>query len=113
MNNQIEDYNNELIKNNTNIDIINYIKYIAINIYKTDIIFMDELLELITKNNISIHHNYLITFGVIKLTGGTTYLKDIIKSNNFIENKDFRLTDICESVSTHSGCTHKKNIVSI
>jgi hypothetical protein len=64
MNSQIDIYNKTFIENNENINIIDYIKYITTNIYKLNILFSDELLELIIKGEISIHYKYLVNLKI-------------------------------------------------
>ena len=103
---KIESYNKKLLEENKNIDIISYIKYVAKNIYVINISFMDDLLELIIKDDINIHHNKLVEFGILKLNRGTTDIKNIIKQNEFIENEDVRVRNVSESASS-GGCTHK------
>jgi len=88
---KIESYNKKLLEENKHIDIISYIKYVAKNIYVINISFMDDLLELIIKDEINIHHKQLVEFGILKLKGGTSELKIIIEQNTFIENEDFKL----------------------
>ena len=75
---KIESYNKKLLEENKNIDIISYIKYVAKNIYVIHISFMDDLLELIIKDEINIHHKQLVEFGIFNINYGTTNIKRII-----------------------------------
>jgi hypothetical protein len=90
----IEELNKYLISNNINITIIDYIKYVAINIYNINIQFMDTLLGLMVKNEICIEHKYLSDFGVVSNKNTTADINKLVKRNNFIENIDVRLCQV-------------------
>ena len=102
---KIESYNKKLLEENKNIDIISYIKYVARNIYAINISFMDDLLELIIKDEINIHHKQLVEFGILKLNSGTTDIKRFIEQNEFIENEDYLIRNVADQV--FSGTKYK------
>jgi hypothetical protein len=105
--NTIKDYNEYLISNDIKINIKDYIKWVAINIHKIDISFMNHLLELMTKDEINIHHRELITFEVCKASNGSADIKRLIDQfSEFKEDIDFRLCNVAES-APQGGCTHK------
>ena len=102
---KIEIYNKKLLEENKNIDIINYIKYVAKNIYAINISFMDNLLELIIKDEINIYHKQLVEFGILKLNRGTTDIKNLITQNEFIENEDYLVRNVSDQLI--SGTKYK------
>jgi hypothetical protein len=55
----IENYNYFLVSNKKNISIIDYVKHINKIKYNIDISFIDEFIELVSKNECCIHHNML------------------------------------------------------
>ena len=103
----IEEYNNYLVEKKTDVDIIEYIKKINTIEYNIDISFIDEFIKLIDKNICCIHHSMLQKYGVLKLKKGTCHVKDLLVQNEFIENKDFEITNVRELRS--QGGTHNKN----
>ena len=64
----IEEYNNYLIENESDIDIIEYIKEINKLISNIDISFIDDFIELVDIDNCCIHHSMLQKYGVSNLT---------------------------------------------
>ena len=95
----IEEYNNYLVENQVNINIIEYVKEINKLEFKIDISFIDEFIELVSKNECCIHHNMLQKYGIISLNKGTTDIKRILEQNDFIENDDFKLRNVADLVS--------------
>jgi hypothetical protein len=55
----IKEYNTYLINNQVNINIIDYVKEVNKIKYKIDIDFIDEFIELVSKNECCISHNML------------------------------------------------------
>jgi hypothetical protein len=102
----ILEYINYLIENQININIIDFVKEINKIKYNIDISFIDEFIELVSKDDCCIHHNMLEKYEVLKLNKGTTRVKELLEQNIFIENEDFRLSNVRESAS-NGGCTHK------
>ena len=90
------EYNKYLIENNLLPNIIDYVKEINKIKYKIDISFIDEFIELVDKDNCCIHHNMLQKYGIIKLTGGTSELRNLLKQYDLLENEDFELRNISE-----------------
>ena len=101
----IIEYINYLIENQININIIEFVKEINKLKYNIDILFIDEFIELVSKDECCIHHNMLQKYGIISLKKGSTDIKRILEQNEFDENEDFRLRNVAESKS--GGCTHK------
>ena len=94
--NTINDYINYLIENQINENIIDFVKEINKIKFKIDISFIDEFIELISKNECCIHHNMLKKYGILKLNKGTNDVKVILKQNNFIENEDYQIRKVPE-----------------
>ena len=63
----IEEYNDYLIKNKINVTILEYVNDINDIKYNIDIDFIDELLELVIKDECCIHHNMLVKYGMLSL----------------------------------------------
>lgn len=83
------DYNQSLIANQEVINLLDYVKQINKIKYQIDISFIDELLELITKDECCIHHNMLQKYGVLDTKNNTTgNIKQLLERNDFEENKD-------------------------
>jgi hypothetical protein len=101
----IEKFNNILVEDQHTINIIEYVKEINNLYYKIELDFIDEFIELVNKNDCCIHHEKLEKYGVLKLNKGTTRVKEMLEQNKFIENVEFRLSEIRESNS--GGSTHK------
>jgi uncharacterized protein YoxC len=102
----IPDYNKYLIESKTQIDIIEYVKTVNKIKYNINIDFIDEFIELVSRDECCIHHKMLQKYGIISLNKGTTDIKRILERNEFEENIDFRLRNVAESAPT-GGCTHK------
>ena len=92
----IEEYNTYLVENQVNINIIDYVKEVNKLEFKIDISFIDEFIELVSKNECCIHHNMLEKYGILSLKSGTSDIKRLLEQNNFIENKDFNLRNVAE-----------------
>ena len=92
----IEEYNTYLVENQININIIDFVKEINKLEFKIDISFIDEFIELVSKNECCIHHNMLQKYGISNLKGGTSDIKKILEQNEFIEKEDFDLRKVSE-----------------
>jgi hypothetical protein len=75
--------------------------------FKIKISFIDEFIELVSKNECCIHHNMLQTYGILSLKGITNDVKKMLDQNNFIEKKDFELRNVSQLRS--QGGTSNKN----
>ena len=60
----IEEYNNYLVKNKTNVDIIEYIKEINKLTFNIDINFIDDFINLVDSDTCCIYHSMLKKYGV-------------------------------------------------
>jgi len=92
----IEDYNAFLVQNQCQINIIEYVKKINEIKYKIDISFIDEFIELVSKNECCISHNMLQKYGISNIKGGSKDVKRILEQNEFEEKIDFELSNVAE-----------------
>jgi len=92
----IQKYNNYLIENKINIDIIAYVKEINKIKYNIDISFIDEFIELVNRDECCIHHDMLQKYGVCSLIGGTSDIKKMLDKNEMVENEDYNLRNVSE-----------------
>ena len=88
-----------------NINIIDYVKEVNKLEFKIDISFIDEFIELVSKNECCIYHNMLEKYEVLKLNKGTSDIKRLLDQNKFIENKEYLLRNVAEQFS--SGTKYK------
>lgn len=102
-----KEYNTWLIENKQNITIIDYVKQINKILYNIDINFLDEFIELVSKNECCIHHEMLEKYGIINFkSGGSKDVKKLLLQYNLEEIKDFRVGNVSVS-APKGGCTHK------
>ena len=92
----INEYNTYLVENQIQINIIDFVKEVNKLKYNIDISFIDEFIELVSKDECCIHHNMLEKYEIISLKSGTTDIKRLLKQNEFIENEDFNLRNVAE-----------------
>ena len=92
----IEAYNNYLVENQININIIEYVKEVNKIEYKIELNFIDDFIELVSKKECCIHHDMLIKYGVSSLKGTTNDIKKLLDQNNFLENKDYNLRNVSQ-----------------
>ena len=103
----IQEYINYLIENQININIINFVKEINTLKYNIDISFIDEFVELVSKNECCIHHKMLQKYDILTLKEGTHHIKRIFEQYEFEESIDFKLANLGEFNS--NGGRGKKN----
>jgi len=101
----IEEYNIYLVENQINVNIIDFVKEVNKLKYNIDISFIDEFIELVSKNECCIYHNMLQKYGIINLKGTTNDIKRILEQNDFIENEDYLLRNVAQQLS--SGTKYK------
>jgi len=101
-----EEYNKYLVDNNIDINIIDYVKEINKLIYKMDISFIDNFLNLVGKNEICIPHKYLIDYGIIT-EDKSSHIIRILNQFNPVENVDYNLADVGQ-VRKNRGSVIKK-----
>ena len=102
----IEEYNTYLVDNQVNVNIIDFVKEINKIKYNINILFIDEFIELVSKDECCIHHNMLEKYGIISLKNGSTNIKRLLEQNEFIENEDFNLLNV-EEVRKNRGSVIK------
>ena len=87
----IDEYNESLINEPKQINIIEYVKKVNALFNNIDIEFIDEFIELVSKNECCIHHNLLQKYGIISLNGTTNDIKKLLDQYEFENNKDYNL----------------------
>ena len=87
----IQEYNTYLIDNQYQINIIEYVKKNNEIKYKIDISFIDDFIELVSKDECCIHHDMLKKYKVLIMKGGCQDIKRLLEQNEFIENEDYEL----------------------
>ena len=102
----INEYNTYLVENQVNINIIDYVKEVNKIKYKIDISFIDEFIELVSKDNCCIHHNMLQKYEIISLNKGSSNIKRLLEQNEFIDKEDFDLLNV-EEVRPQGGTVIK------
>jgi hypothetical protein len=103
----VKEYNNHLVNNNIDINIINYVKEVNNLIYNIDISFIDNFLDLVEEDKICIPHEYLIKYGVITMENKSSHVLRVLNQFDPIENKDYRLTNVGQPVK-QGGIVIKK-----
>ena len=112
--NNYEEYNYYLITNNIQITIKDYIKYLAINIYNVNVSFMDDLISLLIKKEIHIHHSKLEEYGVITPENNSNNINRIIKRNGLEKERDWKIFATTQGVAKSGrGGSNKKIIIFI
>ena len=104
----IINYNNYLIETQKQIDIIEYVKEVNKIEYNIDIDFINNLIDLVSKNECCIHHDLLQKYGICNLKGTTNDIKKLLEQNEFEENKDYQLRNVSQ-VRPQGGTSIKKN----
>ena len=92
----VNEYISYLINNQVNVNIIDFVKEINKLKYNIDISFIDEFIELVSKDECCIHHNMLQKYGISNLKGGTSDINKLLIQNNFIETEDYQLRNVSE-----------------
>jgi phage anti-repressor protein len=108
INTNIINYNNYLIETQKQIDIIEYVKEVNKIEYNIDIDFINNLIDLVSKNECCIHHNLLQKYGILSLKSGSTDIKNLIKQYEFIDNEDYQIRNVSE-LRPQGGTSIKKN----
>jgi len=103
----IPEYNNYLVEFQQQVDIIEYVKNVNKIKYNIDIDFIDEFIELVSKDQCCIHHSLLQKYGILTLKEGTHHIKRILDQNSFKQNEDYILAKVGEF--TDKGGRGNKN----
>ena len=85
---QIQTFNQKLIDENVEINIIDYVKLLNDKFYDIDISFINDFISLVGKNECCIHHDMLYKYGVIN-EHDTSHIKRLFEQYNFIENVNY------------------------
>ena len=93
-NSTIEEYNQKLVNDRINISIIDYVKAVNDMKYKIDISFIDELLELVNRDDCCIHHELLEKYKIISKKDSTNNIRRLLEQHNFNEGEDFKPLNI-------------------
>ena len=75
----VQEYNNYLIDNQIQINIIDYVKEVNKINYNIDISFIDEFIELVNKDECCIHHKMLQKYGIVNLKSSTNDIKKLME----------------------------------
>jgi hypothetical protein len=88
---KIKEFNSNLLSNNINVNIIDYVKHVGEKIEKIDVSFSDDLLKLLNKpkNLLCIHHNYLSIYEIYDLSKGSNVVEKSIINNKTLYD-DFK-----------------------
>ena len=105
-----EDYNKYLVDNNIDIIIIDYVKEINKLIYKMNISFIDNFLNLVGKNEICIPHKYLIDYGIVTTDNRSSVIIRILNQFDAIENIDYLLHNVVQQIKPGRGGGAKHTI---
>ena len=104
----VEEFNNYLVENQLNINIIEYVKKVNEIEFKINIDFIDDFIELVSKKECCIHHNMLEKYGVLTLNKGTTRVKELMEQYDFKDKKDFHLSEVREVRNQGGSCIKKE-----
>ena len=74
--------------------------------FNIDISFIDEFIELVSKNECCIHHDMLQKYDIITMKGTTNDIKRLIDQYEMEENKDYLLRNVAHQ---HQTGTKYKN----
>ena len=99
------DYIKNLVDNQINVNIIEFVKELNKIKFKIDISFIDEFIQLVNKDECCIHHSMLQKYGIFSLKYGTSNINRIINQNNFIKDEDYLLCNVAEQLL--SGTKYK------
>ena len=97
----IEEYDNKT-KNKSDVDIIEYVKEINKLTFKIKIIFINDFIELIDKNNFCIHHSMLQKYDVSNLINQSNEANRIMKQYGFVINKDYIICNVVDQISSET-----------
>ena len=85
---QIQTFNQKLVDQNVEINILDYVKLLNNESYHIDISFIDDLINLVDKDECCISHDMLYKYGVLS-DYATTHIKRMLEQYNFIDGVDF------------------------
>ena len=83
-----------MFNENTDINIIDYIKNVNKLDFNIDISFIDELLSYVNKNEICIPHELFVKYKVISSTSSSNNIVRLIEQHKLKENRYYKLPDV-------------------
>ena len=89
MNQQIQEFNKQLIDDEIELTIIDYVKELNKQFYDIDISFIDEFIDLVDKEGFVINYNMLEKYEVIVINNNTGHVKRLLDQHSFEEGKDY------------------------
>ena len=105
---QIQTFNQKLVNENVEINIIDYVNLLNNESYHIDISFIDDFVELVCNDECCIHHNVLYKYGVLS-EHDTHDVKRVLEQYKFTENV-YYLANREDAVMCKGG-KHKQNYI--
>lgn len=107
----IEEFNKSILYDNK-YDLLTYVNKINnLSSQPIDLSFMEKFLEYVENDTCCIPHTLLVDYGVFSSKNTFAHVKETLLLYEFIENEDFRLSNVRES-APKGGCTHKNSLLS-
>ena len=103
---EILSFNKLIIESNTTITIRQYIDYINATHYNINITFIDELFELVSRDDCCIPHTYLKKYKISKLTSGSNDVIKLFNKNNFIQDIEYSVRQLAERIKNGNLITN-------
>ena len=85
----IIEFNERLVENGEEIQIINYIKKVNEEFFSIDIDFIDDFIELVNKDECCIPHDMLFKYGILSSSAGSHDVRKLMEQYNFIEKVNY------------------------
>ena len=89
MNQQIQEFNQQLIDDEIELTIIDYVKKLNEQFYDIDISFIDEFIDLVDKDDFVIHHKLLKKYNVLNEDSDISHVLRLFKQYDLEEDQDF------------------------
>ena len=85
----IQEFNQMLVEDGSDITIVDYIKEINDRFYNIDINFIDDFIELVDKDKCCIPHDMLFKYGVLSSSAGSHNVLKLMEQYKFIEKEHY------------------------
>ena len=92
---QIQNFNQKLIDENVEINIIDYVKLLNNESYHINILFIDDFVNLVDKDDFCISHDMLFKYGILSYHN-TYNIKRLLDQYHFVENEHYKIKLIDE-----------------